>query len=236
MNAFFFVGKRGLVLISASLFAMTPLTGHSSAQAERGQAAAMVCVACHQADGNGLESAGTTPWPRLAGLDAAYLAGQIRAFKSGERTNAEMLPFAQMLNDEQIEDIAVYYSTLPAKKPETPVTVSADVLAAGKKLALKGDWDRYIVSCVSCHGPGNQGVGSTFPDIAGQQPGYIANQLTDWREGKRSGDPLGLMRVIAERMTDADITAVSAWLGTQPPAPAVPVDGDNASMENGVKQ
>lgn len=235
MSAFFFVDKRGLALIAAGLISMAPLTAQSSTQAERGKAAAMVCVACHQADGNGLESAGASSWPRLAGLDAVYLASQMRAFKSGERTNAEMRPFAQMLNDEQIDDIAVYYSTLPAKAPEATVAVSDDVLAAGKKLALQGDWDRYIVSCVSCHGPGNQGVGSTFPDIAGQHPGYIANQLTDWREGKRSGDPLGLMKVIAERMTDADITAVSAWLGTQPPASGQ-AEGVNASTENGVKQ
>lgn len=231
----FIVGKRGLVLIAAALCVMVPLTGYSSTQTERGKASAMVCLACHQADGNGLESPGATSWPRLAGLDSVYLANQLRAFKSGDRSNAEMMPFANMLSDEQIDDVAVYYSSLPAKAPESPATASPDVLAAGEKLALHGDWDRYIVSCVSCHGPGNQGVGHVFPGIAGQHPGYIANQLSNWRDGKRSGDPLSLMKVIAERMSDADITAVSAWLSTQPPSGAQD-DGSNARVENGGKQ
>lgn len=229
------VGKRGLAVMAAALCLTAPMTGQASTQIERGKAAAMVCLACHQADGNGLEAPGATSWPRLAGLNSAYLANQLRAFKTGERTSAEMVPFANMLSDEQIDDVAVYYSSLPAKAPEGAATASPEVLAAGKKLALHGDWDRYIVSCVSCHGPGNQGVGHVFPDIAGQHPGYIANQLSDWRDDKRSGDPLGLMKVIAKRMSDADITAVSAWLSTQPPSGAQ-ADGTEARIENGVKQ
>lgn len=235
MIASFLVGKRGLVLIAAAVCVTAPLTGYSNTQIERGKAAALVCATCHQADGNGLESPGATSWPRLSGLDSVYLANQLRAFKSGERSNAEMMPFAQMLNDEQIDDVAVYYSSLPAKALEGPTAASPEVLAAGEKLALHGDWDRYIVSCVSCHGPGNQGVGHVFPDIAGQHPGYISSQLTGWRDGKRSGDPLGLMKVIAQRMSDADITAVSAWLSTQPPSSAQ-ADGSNASVESGAKQ
>lgn len=230
MHASFLTSKRGLGLLLALLCVATPVSSYSSTQIERGKAAAMVCVACHQADGNGLELAGATPWPRLAGLDAVYLANQLRAFKSGERSNAEMLPFAQMLDDTQIEDVAVYYSSLEARKPPASDAISQDVLDAGRKLALHGDWDRYIVPCMSCHGPGNQGVGPTFPDISGQHAGYIATQLVAWRDGDRQGDPLGLMQAIAERMTDDDITAVSAWLSTQPPAP-VQTEGDDVSMD-----
>lgn len=218
MSAFDFSASRWRVLAAALLCASVPLVAHSATAIERGKAAAAVCVACHQADGNGIALEGATPWPRLAGLDPVYLANQIHAFKSGARNNAEMQPFANMLSDAQIEDVSAYYASLPARAPEMPDAVEQDVLDAGKKLAVHGDWDRYIVPCISCHGPGNQGVGHVFPDIAGQHAGYLANQLTAWREGERSGDPLGLMHAIAQRMTDSDITAVSAWLSTQPPA------------------
>lgn len=77
-------------------------------------------------------------------------------------------------------------------------------------------------------------MGSTFPDISGQHAGYIANQLFAWREAKRQGDPLGLMQAIAERMNDEDITAVSAWLSTQPPASQQTGDV-SASLNNGAK-
>src|SRR5699024_2774484 len=111
-----------------------------------------------------------------------------------------------------------WYASLDAKAPSTLPGADDAVLEAGEKLALHGDWDRYIAACVSCHGPGNQGVGTTFPDIAGQHPDYIASQLHAWRNGDRTNDPLGVMHAVAERLDDTDITAVSAWLGRQPPA------------------
>lgn len=212
------VGLQARRLFIAVFCVVLPLGVQADASLERGKAAAMVCVACHQADGNGLELEGAAPWPRLAGLDAVYLANQLRAFKSGERENTEMRPFADMLDDAQIDDVAAYFASLDARGPAQSADVPDELLAAGEKLALHGDWDRYIVPCISCHGPGNQGVGNVFPDIAGQHPGYIESQLQAWRDGTRRGDPLGLMQAIAQRMTDHDIKAVSAWLGTQPPA------------------
>lgn len=228
---------RGVWLI-AVLVATTPFSVYAAAQTDRGKAAAAVCVACHQADGNGLTLPGGTPWPRLAGLDPVYLANQLRAFKTGERNSPEMQPFANMLSDEQIEDVAVYYSSLSANAPEKTDVLDQALLDAGQKLAISGDWDRYIVPCISCHGPGNQGVGHQFPDIAGQHAGYIADQLVAWREGQRRGDPMGLMQAIAERMNDNDIAAVSAWLSTQPPA-MQRADGPNVDafdVEKGVQQ
>ncbi|HLR77630.1 MAG TPA: c-type cytochrome [Burkholderiaceae bacterium] len=238
MSVFNLGGKAGHALFATMLFALSPVQVHADADAAiaRGQAAAAVCVACHQADGNGMES--VSSWPRLAGLSPVYLANQLHAFKSGARTNAEMKPFADMLNDQQIADVAAYYASLPAKGPDADPDVDPAVLEAGRKLALHGDWDRYIVPCISCHGPGNQGVGHAFPDIAGQHAGYIASQLRAWRDGERQGDPLDLMKAIATRMTDADIDAVSAWLSTQPPADALS-DGPTlaaGTQDDGAKQ
>lgn len=183
--------------------------------AERGETAAGTCVACHQADGGGMNVPGGQSWPRLAGLDAAYMAKQLHDIKQGSRQAPTMLPFANMLDDQQIADVSAYYSQLPATDAAGG-DVEEEVLARGEQIALRGDWDEYIVSCKSCHGPGNQGVGNTFPGIAGQHAGYIEDQLHAWQEGRRANDPQHLMGAIAERMSDADIHAVAAWLSSQP--------------------
>ncbi|MFP4138617.1 MAG: c-type cytochrome [Halomonas sp.] len=183
--------------------------------AERGEAAAGTCVACHQADGSGKNVPDGESWPRLAGLDAEYLAKQLHDFKAGRRENATMLPFANMLDDQQIADVAAYYSQLPATQGEGG-DVDAALLERGERLATRGDWDDYIVSCKSCHGPGNQGVGGTFPGIAGQHAGYIESQLRAWQTEERGNDPQHLMGAVAQRMSDEDITAVAAWLASQP--------------------
>ena len=185
--------------------------------AERGEAAAGTCVACHQADGSGMNVPGGQSWPRLAGLDAGYIAKQLHDFQAGRRQNASMMPFANMLDDQQIADVAAYYSQLPATQGDGG-DVDEAVLARGEQIAMRGDWDEYIVSCKSCHGPGNQGVGGTFPGIAGQHAGYIESQLRAWQAGERSNDPQTLMGAIAQRMSDEDITAVAAWLASQPAA------------------
>ncbi len=61
-----------------------------------------------------------------------------------------------------------------------------------------------------------RGVSSAFPGIAGQHAKCLASQLRAWRGGTRKGDPGGLMETVASKMTDAEITAVSAWLAGQP--------------------
>ena len=76
--------------------------------------------------------------PRLAGLDADYLAKQLHDYQSGERQNATMLTFANMLNDQQIADVAAYYSQLPAT-PGQDGDVEDSLLARGQQLAERGD-------------------------------------------------------------------------------------------------
>lgn len=183
--------------------------------ADQGQAASAICMACHQADGNGMNIQGGESWPRLAGLDADYIYKQLVEFKSGKRVNASMAPFAAMLDDQQMKDLAVYYNQLPAGAGAGGGT-DTELLAYGEKLVTVGDWDRYIVPCGTCHGPDNKGAGAHFPGIAGQHAGYLESQLIAWQEGKRDNDPQHLMLAIAERMNDRDIKAVAAWLSTQP--------------------
>lgn len=184
--------------------------------AERGQAAAATCTACHQADGSGMNVPNGESWPRLAGLNADYIAKQLHDFKAGQRQNASMVTFANMLDDQQIADVAEYYSQMPVTPGQGGDEADEALLARGQQLAERGDWNAYIVSCQSCHGPGGTGVGSTFPGVASQHAGYISAQLTAWKNETRSNDPQNLMGAIAKRMSDNDIQAVSAWYATQP--------------------
>ena len=186
--------------------------------AERGEAASATCVACHQANGGGMNISGGESWPRLAGLNSNYIAKQLHDFKAGDRQNATMVTFANMLDDQQIADVASYYSQLPATPGQGGDNADEALLARGEQLAERGDWNAYIVSCKSCHGPGGQGVGETFPGIAGQHAGYISAQLNAWKNDTRSNDPQNLMGAIAKRMSEEDIQAVSAWYATQPAA------------------
>ena len=90
---------------------VAPLMMAATAQAAdpaAGQAKAAVCMACHGADGVGVGP----EWPNLAGQKELYLAKQMRAFRDGTRSDPLMSAQAAGLSDEDIEDLAAYYSGL----------------------------------------------------------------------------------------------------------------------------
>lgn len=201
----------GLGLADPSALAVDALEGDP----QRGEGLAQTCASCHQSDGSGQNAPNGESWPRLAGLPQAYIARQLKDYQEGRRQNSTMAPFANMLDDQGIADVAAHYARLPVTEAQGGDDVDDVTLARGEELALRGDWNRYIVSCQSCHGPGIAGAGGVFPGIASQHAGYIATQLHQWQKGERDNDPQGLMAVIAKRMSDEDIQAVAAWLARQ---------------------
>lgn len=211
----FTVLTAGLALSGgAALAAGDPANGEKIAL--QGDGVGAPCIACHGPDGAGGDEAG---FPRLPGLPAEYIAKQIRDYKSGARNNPIMQANLSSLSEAQIVDVAAYYAGLPV--PAMPVRpVSAEATALGEKLATQGDWSRHLPACKTCHGPGSAGVDANFPGIAGQHPTYLRQQLQAWQQGTRANDPLDIMRAVAERLTDAEIDAVTAYLAAQPVQPA----------------
>jgi len=77
-------------------------------RAELGAQKAGQCVACH-----GIQGLAPNPtFPHLAGQNAAYLESQLRHFRSGERYHPLMTPVAETLSDQDIDELAAYYSSL----------------------------------------------------------------------------------------------------------------------------
>ena len=177
--------------------------------------AVQTCGACHGQHGQGNAAAG---FPRLAGLNAAYLQRQLDSFANGSRKSSVMQPIAQTLSETQRHAVAAYYSKLPIPAAAARGSASPPDDPLGKKLAMHGLWAKQVPGCVQCHGPHGVGVGAHFPPLAGQSATYIANQLRDWQQGKRKNDPLGLMQHVASALSEADIKAVSEWFAAQPAA------------------
>lgn len=202
-------------IITAVGFALLPCWADITGDPDRGKETAVLCSACHQENGAGKDNSGEAEsWPRLAGLPAAYLHKQMLDIKNGEREAPSMTAFANMLDEQQIADISAYYAALPIPDIES-IEADAALLAHGEKLAMRGDWDRYLPPCVACHGPDNRGAGDIFPPLAGQHAHYLQKQLQLWESGQRRNDVNELMLSIAKRLTPEDIQAVSLYLAAQ---------------------
>jgi cytochrome c553 len=184
--------------------------------AQQGGPGIIACVSCHGARGEGQAATG---FPRLAGQTQAYLLRQMQAFVEGTRKNPVMEPIARALSAQQMRDLADHYAGLPGWSAPAKTGTLDPVAAPGPRLATAGNWDKGIPACFACHGPGGAGIAPHFPAITGQPRIYTRTQLKAWQAGTRSNDLQGLMKSVADRMTDADIEAVSLYL-ENPAAPA----------------
>ena len=177
--------------------------------AQKGSAGIPACLACHGPNGEGQAAAG---FPRLAGQHQAYLVKQLQAFANGQRKNAQMDPIAGALSAQQITDVAEYYASLPGWKPSANPVASTPQTVLGYTLATSGNWRVGMPACFACHGEGGAGVAPHFPALAGQISTYTRTQLKAWQAGARGNDPQGLMKSVAIKMSDEEISAVSLYL------------------------
>src|SRR5690554_5678682 len=105
--------KRLIVLMATALSLAISSASALEGDAEAGKQAAVTCVACHHANGGGMNIAGGESWPALAGLDANYLYKQLQDIKSGQRNSPSMTAFANMLSDQQKKEFACNRVRLP---------------------------------------------------------------------------------------------------------------------------
>lgn len=190
------------LLCSGGAYAAAP---EAKGSAEEGQAKSTTCVACHGADGN----SSNPEWPSIAGQHPDYILKQLQAFKAGERQNPLMSPIATMLSEEDMADLAAYYST----QTRTGLEADPAQVELGERLYRGGDLETNLAACSGCHGP--RGLGNptaAYPAIQGQHSTYIAAQLRAFRAGTRQTDPNGMMRDVARTMSDEQIDAVAAYV------------------------
>ncbi len=197
--------KRFWMLAASFCGAFVGQTGAAAGNAEAGATKAVVCQACHGANGNS-----TNPqWPSLAGLGADYIVEQLQQFKEGKRNNPIMMPMAAALSADDMADLAAHFSSLP----NTGLEADPAFWKAGEALYRGGDKARGIPACLACHGPGGRGnEPAKFPALRGQESVYVVKQLNDYASGARPPGPGDEMPTIAKRLSADDIRNVASYV------------------------
>ena len=202
------------LLSVSSVYAMPMPKGDAAA----GQAMSAQCAACHGADGN---SAAPT-FPRLAGQNAKYIYKQLNDFKSGLRNNALMMPMVADKTDQQMADLAVYFS----QQKSAVNLADPALLAKGERLYRGGNHATGVAPCAGCHGPSGKGNSyAVFPKLGGQHADYIKAQLIAFRaagrddntDQKRVNDAAkageqGIMQMVASKLSDKEIDALANYV------------------------
>ncbi len=180
----------------------------------RGRAyAADVCVSCHLP--NSLVSDPKIT-PAITGQSARAIYKQLKDIKAGVRISDVMKPIADVLDDQQMSDVAAYYSSLRPRNQDN--LASIPVSQKTLDLVLRGDTARALPACTSCH-ERRTGGPLEAPNLTGQYRPYFETQMNAFASGVRRNDLYSRMRVIAKRLTPQEIDELSAYYNA-PPLPA----------------
>lgn len=205
------------------------VTTLSEGNSDAGKQKSGTCASCHGEDGNSM----MPTFPKLAQQHASYLSKQLYAFKDGSRKDQVMGSMAMTLNEEDIADVSAYYSTQnisanpePTLPPDDdddadsamdgePKETMPGLINKGSNLYRNGDLSRAVSACIACHGPSGEGnKPATFPALRSQHADYLIKTLGDFKSGARSKNPENIMYMIAKKMTDDEIKAVSYYIST----------------------
>ncbi|MDM7457317.1 MAG: c-type cytochrome [Tepidimonas sp.] len=172
----------------------------------------MFCASCHGEAG----VAPTQNWAHLAGQKASYTAKMLLDYQQGRRLETQgaqlMRDVAQMLSPQQIADVAAYYASLPPPRPEQAARAGKDTTTqVAEQLVRRGDPQRLITPCASCHGVAGQGGKLEAPALAGQNPLYFVRTMLHYHGGQRNNDVAKGMRFFAERLSRSEIEALARY-------------------------
>lgn len=201
-------------LIGFSLIGLAqPPFGLTGDAAHGGEIAAQQCVSCHGPNGNSTSSS----TPRLSGQIYPYLLIQEYILKTGERPSPVMNPVAANLSDQDIADLAAFWSS------QTPAGAAWEgqdpaLVESGKTIFEMGNVGAGVIACSICHGAQGQGVSELgIPRIMGQSPDYLTSILGEFAQVPDFGAAApNAMHIIASRLSADDLNAIVAYLASQP--------------------
>ena len=152
--------------------------------------------------------------PSLAGQHPEYIYKQLANFKSKdgkptERSNPVMMGMAAPLSDDDMKNVATYYSS---QIPRPRAARDPELVKQGQQIFRGGIAAKSVAACASCHSPNGAGLPAQFPRVAGQHAEYTAAQLKTFRTGERKNDLNGMMRTVAGKLSDREIAAVSEYI------------------------
>lgn len=182
-----------------------PMLVQAAGDVQAGKEKSTVCAACHGETGVSVNPI----WPNLAGQHSPYLIDQLKSFKSGKRNNPSMTSLVANLSEQDMADLAAYYSSQPIPEGRT----AKKYLERGQQIYRGGDIQKHITACIACHGPHGTGNGQAgFPELSGQHATYTLSQLQAYKSKERSTDINHIMQDISSNMSQDDMEAVANYV------------------------
>jgi cytochrome c553 len=170
-----------------------------AADVAAGKEKAELCVGCHGENGiSQMENI-----PSLAGQPDQFIQWQLVYFRAGARKNEQMQPIVEQLTNEDIRNLAAYFTSLAPPKATKPDD--------NPDLSKKGAQAAVGRRCASCHTDTYVGT-KAVARVAGQREEYLLKALHDYKSGVRSGGGQAAMADVAYPLSAQEIEALAHYL------------------------
>jgi cytochrome c553 len=171
--------------------------------AERGEVIGETCKGCHGIPGY-FNATPAYHVPKLGGQNADYLEVALQGYRRGTRGHATMQAQASSLSDQDIADVAAFFSTIEGDAETGRSTASAATIDAGRTKAA---------TCVACHGPEGVAAAPQWPNLAGQHETYLLAALGQYKSGSRVDL---VMNPLMGPLDEDSIEELAAFFASQP--------------------
>jgi cytochrome c553 len=208
------LSKFAVASVTIVLTLAAPLTAQADeikGDATAGKTKNAMCIGCHGIAGYQASFPEIYKVPKISGQGAKYIVSALNAYKKGERKHPTMRGVAESMSDQDMADLAAYYSvhgvvegaTLAAKPSKEP---SPQVAVLLKKAA-----------CISCHGENfAKPISPDYPKIAGQYSDYLYGALKAYKtEGNpQIGRSNGVMAGMVKQFSNAELKEIAKYVGS----------------------
>lgn len=205
------------LLIKISVLAVSFVTVAAFAQdiqgdVKAGQSKNAMCSGCHGIQGYQASFPEIHKVPMISGQSAKYIVSSLNAYKKGDRKHPTMRGIAETLSDQDIADLAAYYSVSgvaadakplaekPSKEPNAPV----------QALLAKAN-------CSACHGANfSKPIDPSYPKLGGQHADYLLVALKAYKVEKNAkvGRNNAIMAGMAKQYTNAELKLMANYLSS----------------------
>jgi cytochrome c553 len=195
-------------LAVASVTAISVQAQEVKGDAKAAEQKIAMCIGCHGIKGYQASFPEVYRVPMISGQNAKYIVSALNAYKKGERKHPTMRGIADSLSEQDMADLGAYYEQHGNNQPVTAAPKAPDAKVAA--LLQKG-------ACISCHGDNfNKPIDPSYPKLAGQHKDFLFVALKSYKTENLStwGRNNGVMGGIAKQFTNAELKAMSAYIGS----------------------
>ncbi len=208
---------KKLLLSLSILFVASVTTVAAFAQDVKGDPVAgekkiSMCIGCHGILGYNAGFPEVHRVPKISGQGAKYIATALHAYKAGERKHPSMRGIADTLSNQDIADLAAYYSSNGVVAGLAPLPKAVEGSVKAMELVTKG-------GCVSCHGDNfSKPIDPSYPKISGQHADYLYFALKAYKTTDKEviGRSNAVMAGVAKQFSNDELRVLADYVGSLP--------------------